>query len=132
MDNLSSEPKNNKINYNSDENKSISDHEDEEWEDITHCSFQPKITIELSMASGGSHAWSYILEWDDEFDSEPNVYVDKYPFNNRELQKDKIIRIRTCLETNCQSIRLFDYDEEIPEDDEKYEYCCFFCPKIKK
>ena len=75
MNQLSNEIKNNKINDNSDENKSTSDHEDEEWEDITHCSFQPKITIELSMASGGSHAWSYILEWDDEFDTELSVVL---------------------------------------------------------
>ena len=104
---------------------------DEEWDDITYFNIKPKITTELTMAGEGSHAWSYIIEWENKNDEEPKVYIERYPFKNKELQNDKIIRIRTDRESGYQSIKLFNYNDDIPEDNVRYEYCPFYCPEIK-
>ena len=102
---------------------------EEEWDDITHCVIKPKITAELNIAGGGSHAWSYFLEWDDENDDEPEVYIFRYPFREKEKQNSKI-RIRTEISSGCQSVRMFNNFEDIPEDNDEYSYSNFMCPLI--
>jgi len=85
------------------------DSDDEgDWDDITHCAptytkRNGVVSTELQIAGGGSHAWSYILEWKNEH-CEPDVFItylreEKYP---RRLET---LTIRSEL-GGCQSVKL--------------------------
>jgi len=104
----------------------------EEWDDISHCRPKPKISLTLDMASGGSHAWSYVISKDldliDNFDIEPEVYIYRFPFNKMELLKNKKPIIREGINFRSQEIKIIDIDEDIPEDDDTYSYSKFVFP----
>ena len=98
--------------------------DDDEWEDITHCVFKPQVTLELQIAGGGSHAWSYVLTWNDSESDQPRVLI-KNLEGIKDTDKTAIIRHQG----RCSGIKLVDFDEELPEDTDEVTYSPFICPK---
>ena len=110
------------------------DQEDEEeededdWEDITHCSRSRRhchlkytkknniVSTKLQMAGGGSHAWWYVLNWNNP-ENEPDVYI-KTLNELTHTQKTLIIR----QEQWGQSVKLVDFDSDLPEENDEYHY----------
>lgn len=112
-----------------DKNDEEDDEEDEEkdgdeWEDITHCVFKPQVTLELQIAGGGSHAWSYVLTWNDSESDQPRVLI-KNLEGIEDTDKTAILRHQG----RCSGIKLVDFDEELPEDTDEVTYSTFICPK---
>ena len=107
---------------------------DEEWEDISSCFLQPKITADLQMAGGGSHAWWYHLEWDNAEDSQPTVYIKRLADNmNMELQQHMTLIVRHYKNNpGQQDVKLVFVHDPLPEEDDKYEYSSFFCPALSE
>ena len=109
---------------NDEEDDEDEEKDDDEWEDITHCHFKPKVTLELQMAGGVSHAWWYVLTWDDSTSIQPRVLI-------QDLQgikdTDKTVILRH--EGRCTAIKLVDFDEELPEGTDEVTYSPFICSK---
>jgi len=103
------------------------DEEDDEWEDITGCvltyTMKDIISTELQMAGGGSHAWWYVLEWVNTDDDEPDVFITT--LYNKKEPTNKTLIVRTG--GNCQSVKLVNKGEDLPEDDDDYTYHRFQC-----
>lgn len=103
-----------------------------DWEDISHSGqLKPEVSITLNMASGGDHAWNYVLVWEENTpEDQPLVYVEKYPIRSRELQKDKTVIVRYTNGCNrSEEIALVDVGDDLPEDSDSYEYCRFTKPE---
>ena len=110
------------------------DQEDEEeededdWEDITHCSRSRRhchlkytkknniVSTKLQMAGGGSHAWWYVLNWDNP-ENEPDVYI-KTLNELTHTQKTLILR----KEQWGQSVKLVEFDSDLREENDEYQY----------
>ena len=100
---------------------------EEDWEDITGCvltyTMKDIISTELQMAGGGSHAWWYVLEWVNTDDDEPDVFITT--LYNKKEPTNKTLIVRTG--GNCQSVKLVNKGEDLPEDDDDYTYHRFQC-----
>ena len=95
--------------------------DEDDWEDITHChlTYTKKNNIvksELQMAGGGSHAWWYVLSWDN-CEDEPDVYI-KTLNEVTHTQKTLIVR----QEQWGQSVKLVEFDSELREENDEYHY----------
>tara|TARA_R110000737_G_scaffold1092_1_gene3243 strand:+ start:126 stop:638 length:513 start_codon:yes stop_codon:yes gene_type:complete len=110
------------------------DDDDDDWNDITFC--DPKfikefvgiydmmrVSIQLDVAGGGSHAWSYVLKWYNDYD-EPLVYITT-PFTNvlEQTNQTLILRDDGC---GCQEVKLVEFNSELPEDGD-YTYHNYIC-----
>ena len=109
------------------------DQEDEEeededdWEDITHCSRSRRhchlkytkknniVSTKLQMAGGGSHAWWYVLNWNNP-ENEPDVYIKTL---NELTHTQKTLILRFDKRDRCESVKLVEFDSELPEEDDE-------------
>ena len=78
--------------------------------------------VRLTMAGGGSHAWSYVQHKDTQ-----DCFIWHHPFENEpELLVGKKLVFRR---SECQTeyIKVFDEADDIPEDDDDWEYAVWQC-----
>ena len=108
------------------------DDDDDDWNDITFCDpkyiklyeeEEMRVSIQLDVAGGGSHAWSYVLKWYNDED-EPLVYITT-PFTNvlEQTNQTLILRDDGC---GCQEVKLVEFNSELPEDGD-YTYHNYIC-----
>ena len=107
----------------------MSEMTEDEWEDITHCGkLTPTITATLCMAGGGSHAWNYVLEWTNLHDDEPRVYIERFPFENKENTNQTAILRH---EGHCSAIKLVPFGYDMPEDTDEVCYSRIPVPNVE-
>jgi hypothetical protein len=97
--------------------------EEDDWEDITSChlTYTKKNDIvksELQMAGGGSHAWWYVLNWDNP-ENEPDVYIKTL---NEITHTQKTLILRFDKRDRCEDVKLVDFDSDLPEENDEYHY----------
>jgi len=114
----------------------ITDDDDDEWDDITSCVLTYKylehiISTEMQMAGGGSHAWSYVLEWVDT-NAEPDVFIKRDIFKGKCQNKTLIVRTEGKCPSVVSSVKLVNKGEDLPEDDDDYTYHRFECMTSNK
>jgi len=103
--------------------------DEDDWEDITHChlTYTKKnniVSTKLQMAGGGSHAWWYVLYWNSG-EEEPEVYIETL---NNITHTNKTLFIRQengGSGRECQSVKLVDFESELPRNNNEYHYHCF-------
>ena len=112
-----------------DEDEDEEEEEEDDWEDITHChlTYTKKnniVSTKLQIAGGGSHAWWYVLYWNSG-EEEPEVYIETLN-DITHTKKTLFLRQekgRTGRE--CQSVKLVDFESELPRNNNEYHYHCF-------
>ena len=111
----------------------MSDSEEEyiedEWTEITGHHLEPSRTMSITMAGGSDKAWDYVLEWKNDDDETPAVYIDAYPFDSRQLCESKTLILKH--EGSSTSIRLWDKYDDLPESTDDCSYCYFLWPGHK-
>ena len=106
-----------------------------DWDDVSHCNYKlnEQDEVILDIAGGGSHAWSYILKWnEDDEEDEPTVYQWSYPFKeeNKILQRGKTLMLRGENDSQCQSVALIDKQYNRIEDNIEHYYCGLYKPEL--
>lgn len=110
----------------SDNADSASDHQDDGWEDCSSCVPRVRITAEYVMAGGGSHAWSYVLEWKNRDDEEPTVFV--RDLQGKEKQDGQTLIVRSHVGGGCEDFRLVPFGSALPEETDEFVYHRMPCP----
>ena len=93
---------------------------DDDWDEVyaaDDMTMKGDQCVRLTMAGGGSHAWSYVQHKDTQ-----DCFIWHHPFENEpELLVGKKLVFRR---SECQTeyIKVFDEADDIPEDDDDWEY----------
>ena len=104
----------------------VDDEEEDDWEDITYCHLtytkkNDNVSTKLQMSGGGSHAWWYVLYWKSG-EEEPEVYIETLN-EVKHTKKTLILRQENGGSgRECQSVKLVDFDSELPRKNDEYHY----------
>jgi len=104
-----------------------SENDEDEWDDISHLDVKYTkknniVSTLLQIAGGGSHAWWYVVEWDG-VETDPKVFITTLYKDKESTNKTLIIRREQG--GRCESVRLVDGDDDLPDDDDDYLYYKF-------
>jgi hypothetical protein len=97
------------------------------WDDISSANPKMKATITIEMAGNGSHAWSYILEWNYcdcvLVSTLPTVFITRYPFDTVEVQVGKVLLCREEIGSpSTREVTLVMFGTVVPDDTEEHHH----------
>ena len=103
----------------------VAPEDDDDWGDISACvpTYTKRngvVSTELQMAGGGAHAWWYVLEWKNE-ECQPDIFIIRIMPEKKTPCRLETLIIRTEM-CGCQSVKLVDFDIDLPPDNGEYFY----------